>query len=97
MAQKLRIELTDDDYDCETCGLAYATGAKIYVDGILSLDLVPKAHCFNQINYDHNEIMRRALELVGIELEQANEIIVVPCDETAEIDAGETTSTEGKD
>jgi hypothetical protein len=41
--------------------------------------------------------MRRALELVGIELEQANEIIVVPCDETAEIDAGETTSTEGKD
>ena len=96
MAQKLRIELTDDDYDCEVCGFAYATGAKIYIDGVLSLNLVPKAHCFNQINYDHNEIMRRALELVGIELEQANEI-VVPCDETAEIDAGETTSTEGKD
>jgi hypothetical protein len=70
MAQKLRIEITDDDYDCEVCGFAYATGAKIYVDGVLSLNLVPKAHCFNQINYDHNEIMRRALDLVGIELEQ---------------------------
>jgi hypothetical protein len=72
MAQKIRIEITDDDYDCEVCGFAYATGAKIYVDGILSLDLVPKAHCFRGANYDQNEIMRRALELVGIELEQAN-------------------------
>jgi hypothetical protein len=72
MAQKIRIEITDDDHDCEVCGFAYATGAKIYVDGILSLDLVPKAHCFRGANYDQNEIMRRALELVGIELEQAN-------------------------
>ena len=79
MAQKIRIVYTDDDYDCETCGSAYATGAKIYINGILSLNLVPKAHCFNQINYDHNEIMRRALELVGIELEQANEIVVGSC------------------
>ena len=70
MAQKIRIEITDDDYDCETCGSAYATGAKIYVDGILSLNLVPKAHCYNGISYDQNEIMRRALEMVGIELEQ---------------------------
>jgi hypothetical protein len=70
MAQKIRIEITDDDYDCETCGVAYATGAKIYVDGVLSLNLVPKAHCFRGTNYDHNEIIRRALELVGIELEQ---------------------------
>jgi hypothetical protein len=37
MAQKIRIEITDDDYECETCGFAYATGAKIYVDGVLSL------------------------------------------------------------
>ena len=81
MAQKIRIVYTDDDYDCEVCGFAYATGAKIYVDGVLSLNLVPRAHCFNQINYDHNEIMRRALDLVGIELEQANEIGVVSCDE----------------
>jgi hypothetical protein len=44
--------------------------AKIYVDGVLSLNLVPKAHCFRGNNYDHNEIMRRALDLVGIELEQ---------------------------
>jgi hypothetical protein len=72
MAQKIRIEITDDDHECEVCGFAYATGAKIYVDGILSLDLVPKAHCFRGANYDQNEIMRRALELVGIELEQAN-------------------------
>ena len=80
MAQKIRIEITDDDHECEVCGFAYATGAKIYVDGVLSLNLVPRAHCFNQINYDHNEIMRRAFALVGIELEQANEI-VVSCDE----------------
>jgi hypothetical protein len=45
MAQKIRIVYTDDDHECEVCGFAYATGAKIYVDGVLSLDLVPKAHC----------------------------------------------------
>ena len=72
MAQKIRIVYTDDDHECEVCGFAYATGAKIYVDGVLSLNLVPKAHCFRGTNYDQNEIMRRALELVGIELEQAN-------------------------
>jgi hypothetical protein len=49
MAQKIRIVYTDDDHDCEVCGFAYATGAKIYLDGVLSLDLVPKAHCFKEL------------------------------------------------
>jgi hypothetical protein len=79
MAQKIRIELTDDDYECDLCGFAYATGAKIYLDGVLSLNLVPRAHCFRGTTYDHNEIMRRAFALVGIELEQANEIVVGSC------------------
>jgi hypothetical protein len=63
MAQKIRIVYTDDDHECEVCGFAYATGAKIYLDGVLSLDLVPKAHCFRGTTYDHNEILRRALDL----------------------------------
>lgn len=67
----IRIEWLSDTWDCETCGMSFAEGARVYVDGKLSLDLPPSAHCFGGNNYEQSEVFERILKSLGHEIETA--------------------------
>lgn len=63
----MRIEVvtTEDTYDCETCGMDYATGGKVYVDGKLILEKEASAHCYSGSSYSEAELLILALEKMG--------------------------------
>jgi len=62
---KLKIEWLVDDWDCETCGSDYAEGANVWIDGVLTLELTPIAHCYDGVNYPRTDVYKRILEHLG--------------------------------
>lgn len=48
---RIEIEWLDDTSDCETCGISYAEGASVRVDGVTVIEMTPRAHCFGGDNY----------------------------------------------
>ena len=66
---KIRIEWLSDDYDCETCGVSFAEGARVFIDGALAFELEPVAHCYDGAHYDQEAVFRRILEHLGHEVE----------------------------
>jgi hypothetical protein len=66
---KIEIEWLTDCYDaCETCGSSYAEGAKVYVDGALTIDMSPSAHCFGGANYYQSDVYDAILKWLGHEV-----------------------------
>lgn len=65
---RVEIEWLGDSYDCETCGYSYAEGARITIDGQVSLELVPRAHCFGGDNYSERDVFERILGQLGHEV-----------------------------
>lgn len=63
---KIKIEWLEDQCECETCGFSYATGARVYVDGVLNLDLTPCAACFDSTDHERSDVIVRTLECVGL-------------------------------
>lgn len=61
----ISIEWLYDHFDCDDCGLSYAEGARVMVDGELALDLQPRAHCYGGEHYDESAVYRRILEHLG--------------------------------
>ncbi|PJT22679.1 hypothetical protein CN884_11925 [Ochrobactrum sp. 30A/1000/2015] len=49
---KISIEWLGDTHDCETCGPSWAEGARVYIDGLLVLDLQPSAHCYDGVSQE---------------------------------------------
>lgn len=66
---KLKIELLSDYYDCDTCGSSYSEGARVTLDGVLLLELIPVAHCFGGDNWDEREVFAKILDKLGYDLE----------------------------
>ena len=64
MAQ-IDIEWLDDSSDCDTCGCSYAEGAVVKIDGEVTLDLTPSAHCFGGVNHDREDVFYRILQHLG--------------------------------
>jgi len=62
---KISIEWLGDTHDCETCGPAWAEGARVYIDGLLVLDLQPSAHCYDGVSYQEGDVYRHILEHLG--------------------------------
>jgi hypothetical protein len=62
---KIDIKTAVDFYVCETCGMDYATGGKVYVDGKLILEKVASAHCYDGRSYSEEELLILALEKMG--------------------------------
>jgi hypothetical protein len=68
----IKIEWLSDSYDnCETCGVSYAEGARVYVDGVLVLDMTPSAHCFGGAHYSQSDVYQGLLKHLGHEVEEA--------------------------
>lgn len=65
---KIRFEFTTDTYDCETCGVSYAEGGKIYFDDELKFEFVPHAYCYDSDHMNEEEIFKKAFELLGHEV-----------------------------
>lgn len=58
-----------DDYDCEQCGLEYATGGRVLIDGEEVIDEPAVAHCFGSTMYSEFDLLVMALEEKGISVE----------------------------
>jgi hypothetical protein len=68
----IKIEWLTDYYDnCETCGSSYAEGARVFVDGVMALDLAPSAHCFGGEHYPQEDVYERILQHLGHTVEHA--------------------------
>lgn len=52
----IEIEWLSDEHDCETCGWAFASGARVRQDGELLLELIPFASCFGSDHWDQAEV-----------------------------------------
>lgn len=61
----IRIERLTDSHDCETCGMSWAEGARVFVDGELAIELSPNAHCYDGDNFADDVVYRRVLEHLG--------------------------------
>lgn len=62
---KIEIEWLSDDWDCEDCGGSWAEGAVVKFDGVIALNLIPSAHCYDGISYDRDEVFRQILQELG--------------------------------
>lgn len=67
---KIKIEWLSDSHDCETCGDSYAEGAKVWIDGELVIDKVPRAHCFDVDSWDNFVIYQEIFHKLGHTLEE---------------------------
>ena len=69
MQHKIKVIQTVDQRDCETCGSSYAEGGRIYIDEELVYEFNPHASCFNSLNMKYEDLMQKAFELIGYEME----------------------------
>lgn len=67
---KVRIEQLSDWSSCETCGGSSEDGGRIWIDGNLVWEEIPRAGCFDNKYYDLSDLMKIALEKLGIEFEE---------------------------
>jgi len=73
---KIHIEWLSDDHYCETCGTSFATGARVFADGTVFLDLEPVAHCFDGKNWTEEDVYREILRKLGHEVEDLRDTII---------------------
>ena len=67
------IEKITDSHDCDDCGLSFADGANIYLDGVLHTALKPVAYCFDSVEYDDDEIYRHVLRALDMNVVYSSE------------------------
>ena len=66
---KIKIEFCEDVHECETCGCAYASGAKARFDDELVLNLEPVAYCYGSKTWEESEVFEQVLNKLGHKLE----------------------------
>lgn len=65
----IRINTTQDVWECDTCGTDWAEGGEIFVDDILVDEVVPVAHCYGGTSATDYELLLLALAHLGIRVE----------------------------
>lgn len=64
--KSIKIVWLRDSQSCESCGYSYATGAEVYIDGVLVLDLTPPTeHCYSSQSYDEDFIYSEIFKHLG--------------------------------
>lgn len=61
----IRIAWLTDWHDCETCGLSYAEGARVSIDGSVVLEFTPVAHCRGGDNRTDSEVYAALFAYLG--------------------------------
>ncbi len=67
---KIEIEWLHDTCECDTCGVTFADGARVKIDGKEMFDLLPAASCFGGQNFNTDEVYAKILEYYGRTVEQ---------------------------
>jgi hypothetical protein len=66
---KIIIEELYDETDCETCGSSYATGFRVYIGDELKYNYEPRAHCYDSVSYEIEDVYKQILADLGYEVE----------------------------
>ena len=66
---QIKIEFCEDVHECDTCGNSWATGAKVFFNDELVLNLEPVAHCYDSKTWEESEIFDQVLHQLGHKLE----------------------------
>lgn len=67
MTKKIEIEWLHDNSDCDVCGVSWAQGAVVFIDGEEFLRLEPSAHCTSCDDWTEEEVYKAVLEKLGYE------------------------------
>ncbi len=59
------IKWLEDETHCETCGINYATGAVVSMDGVTVLEMIPVANCQGGKSWFESDILRAVLQHLG--------------------------------
>lgn len=68
----IQIEWLHDEHECETCGYAYAEGARVHImrnaawDHLFTLE--PHAFCYDGDHWDRDKIYLEILKTLGHEI-----------------------------
>ena len=62
---RIDIETNDDSWDCETCGMDWAEGGRVLIDGEEVLRRDASAHCYCGTSYSADELLVMALSKIG--------------------------------
>lgn len=62
---EIRIEWLSDSQNCETCGVSYAGGARVLIDGEQLGDFTPIAHCLTPASFWPTDVFKAILEHLG--------------------------------
>lgn len=65
---KIRFEFLIDSCDCDTCGVNYAEGGRIYFDDELKFEFLPHAYCYDSDHMGEFELIEKAFDLLGHEV-----------------------------
>lgn len=69
---KLKIEWSNDVYDCEDCGTSYSDGAIVKLDNEVILNAPASAHCMGSVNVDYVHILIALCRKLNISIEEIN-------------------------
>jgi hypothetical protein len=63
----IRIEWLSASTDCDQAGCSgnYSEGARVYFDGVLTLDLPPEPSCYGSTFYDQEQVFGLILAKLG--------------------------------
>lgn len=64
----IRIEWLTDWSDCDTCGMNYAEGARVFLDEKEILALVPYSACYDGDHWDDRQVYELILEKLGYDI-----------------------------
>lgn len=78
---KIEITTTHDTYDCDDCGISYAEGGTVHVDGKLVIDFPPHAYCFDCQHATAEQLLVMALRELGHTVTVDGEEYITPCED----------------
>ena len=61
----IKIVWLDDSHNCETCGWSDAYGARVTIDGVVALEYIPVAHCYNGRSWDPDDVYEMVIRHLG--------------------------------
>ena len=69
---RLNIEWSSDDHDCETCGYSYSEGAVVKYNGKIILNKPACASCTDTVNVDYEDVLIALSEHLKISIKENN-------------------------
>jgi hypothetical protein len=64
----IEIITTSDTYECDTCGMDWAEGGYVLIDGEKVLEVVPSAYCLGGTSASESELLVLALSKIGVKV-----------------------------